>query len=234
MINGRRVIALIPARAGSKRLPGKNLRPMCGLPLIGWTIKQALQSRHVDKVVVSTDGEGIAAVARHYGAEVPFLRPPAISSDTASSYDVIDHVLDHFSDRNVNFDYLILLEPTSPLREPGDIDLLLEKLVAKEADSIVSVGEAATHPSIVKRLVGDILQPFFPLPLTNRCQDNEPAYFPYGVGYAARTDVLRRERTFYINGASWYPIKRYQCYEIDDLYDFLCVEAIMRQEWKLG
>lgn len=234
MINGQRVLALIPARAGSKGLPGKNIRLMCGMPLIGWTIYRALQSRYLDMVVVSTDGEDIAAIARDFGAEVPFIRPAEISTDEASSYDVIEHALDYLSAQGVNFDYLVLLEPTSPLREPGDIDALLEKLVATGAGSIVSVGEAASHPAIVKRLVGAQLEPFFSLPHTNRRQENEPAYFPYGVGYAALTTVLRRERTFYINGATWYSIKRYQCYEIDDIYDFLCVEAVMRQEWEIG
>lgn len=234
MINDLRVVALIPARAGSKGLPGKNIRSICGKPLIGWTIQQALQSKYIDTVLVSTDGAEIAAVAQHYGAEVPFLRPAELATDSASSYDVIDHALDHFSAKGVNFDYLILLEPTSPLREPGDIDALLEKLLTTNTDSIVSIGEAATHPAIVKRLVGERVEPFFPLPLTNRRQENEPAYFPYGVGYAARTNVLRSERTFYIDGATWYCIKRYQCYEIDDIYDFICVEAVMRQEWKIG
>jgi len=234
MIGGRRVLALIPARAGSKGLPGKNIRPMCGKPLIGWTIERALQSKYIDTVLVSTDGEEIAGIARDFGAEVPFLRPEAISGDKASSYDVIDHALDHYAALGSHYDYLLLLEPTSPLREPGDLDALLEKLMATGADSIISLGEAATHPSIVKRLEGDGFASFFPLPLANRRQDNEPAYFPYGVGYAAKTNILRQQRSFYLGKATWYQIKRYQCYEIDDIYDFLCVEAVMRQEWNIG
>lgn len=234
MIAGKRILAIIPARAGSKGLPGKNIKPLWGRPLLAWTIQRALQSRHLDTVMVSTDGTQIADVAKEWGAEVPFLRPAELSSDTASSYDVIDHAVAHYRQRGVEFDYVALLEPTSPLREPGDIDNMLEKLVATGADSIVSVGEVGEHPSIMKRLVGDHFEPFYPTPAQNlRRQDYQPAYFPYGVAYIGRTDRVLSERSFYLANAVWYRIKDYQTYEIDDLYDFLCVEAVMRHEWRV-
>jgi CMP-N,N'-diacetyllegionaminic acid synthase len=130
----------------------------------------------------------------------------------------------------------VLLEPTSPLREDDDIDRMLEQLEANAADydSIISVGEVAEHPSIVKRLVGGSLAPFCPeLQTTTRRQDNEAAYFPYAVGYIAKTSSLAAERTFYGKRAAHYRIKRYQNYEIDDLYDFLAVASVMRHEWNL-
>lgn len=237
MINGKPVIGIVPARAGSKTLPSKNIRPLCGKPLIVWTIERALAARHLDVVVCSTDSDAIAAVARQAGARVPFLRPAELATDVASSYQVIRHALDHYQrTENRTFAYTVLLEPTSPLREPDDIDRVLEKLdaAADRFDSIVTLGEVGEHPAIIKRITEDGIAPFCPdLPHTTRRQDNEAAYFPYGVAYAAKTDVLLAEDTFYTKRCLGFPLKRYQNYEIDDIYDFLCVEAVMKQEWKL-
>jgi CMP-N,N'-diacetyllegionaminic acid synthase len=237
MINGRSAIAIIPARGGSKGLPGKNIRPVCGKPLIAWTIEKALKSLYLDVVLVSTDSEQILRVARECGADVPFIRPAELATDTASTYDVIWHSLEHLhAAGGSTFDYVVLLEPTSPLREDDDIDRMLEALDRNfdEFDAIVSVGEVTHHPSIMKRLVGKSLEPFAPqLVAGARRQDNAPAYFPYGVAYIAKSAALREENTFYARRCMAFPIKRYQNYEVDDLYDLLCVEAVMRHEWRL-
>jgi len=235
MISNKRVIAIIPARGGSKGLPGKNIRPLCGKPLIAWSIERALQSHYVDAVVVTTDNQEIADVALRYGAEVPFLRPAHLASDTATSVDTVLHALDHYRDTlGKTFDYVVLLEPTSPLREVGDIDSMLDKLLAHadDFDAIVSVGEVHEHPSIMKRLEGDTMLPFYAdLAMTSRRQDNVPAYFPYGVAYVVSTDTLYSLRTFYPPRVTFFEIKRHQCFEIDDLCDFLVVETMMKQEW---
>lgn len=237
MINEKRVLAIIPARGGSKGLPGKNIRELCGKPLIVWSIEKAKKSRHLDVILVTTDSPEIAEVARRSGAAVPFLRPAELATDNASGYDVIRHALSHY--RTVEgreFDYTVLLEPTSPLREDDDIDRMLETLDARagEFDAIVSVGQVTEHPSIMKRLVGDRMEPFCPeLVQTTRRQDNAPAYFPFGVAYIAKTPALLEENTFYMCRCMPFPIKRYQNYEIDDLYDLLCVESVMRHEWRL-
>jgi CMP-N,N'-diacetyllegionaminic acid synthase len=237
MINGRSVIAIIPARGGSKGLPGKNILPVCGKPLIAWSIDKAAKSRYLDQVLVSTDSSEIADVARRQGANVPFLRPAELATDDASTYDVIRHVLEYCrTAQGSEFNYVVLLEPTSPLREDGDIDRMLEALDGRteEFDAIVSIGEVTQHPSIMKRLIGDRIEPFSSaLAQTNRRQDNSPAYFPYGVAYVAKTHVLLAENTFYTRRCMSFPIKRYQNYEIDDIYDLICVEAVMRHEWRL-
>jgi CMP-N,N'-diacetyllegionaminic acid synthase len=237
MINGKKILALIPARAGSKGLPGKNIRILCGKPLIVWTIDKANSSKYLDMVLVTTDSPEIAEISKTAGAHVPFLRPAALATDEASTYDAIHHAL-QFLKKNEDqaFDYVVLLEPTSPLREDDDIDRMLMQLAnnSAEFDSIISVGEVDQHPSILKRLNGDYLAPFCPeLLQTTRRQDNEPAYFPYGVAYIAKTDVLLAENTFYTKRSTYFKIKRYQNYEIDDIYGFLCVESIMKNEWSL-
>lgn len=235
MISNKRVIAIIPARGGSKGLPGKNIRPLCGKPLIAWSIERARQSRHIDTVVVTTDSQDIADVALGCGAEVPFLRPAHLASDTASSVDTVLHTLDYYRDiLGKTFDYVVLLEPTSPLREAGDIDGMLNKLLANadDFDAIVSVGEVHEHPSIMMRLEGNTMQPFYTdLAMTGRRQDNVPAYFPYGVAYIVTANTLYSLRTFYPPRATFFEIKRHQCFEIDDLCDFLVVETMMKQEW---
>ena len=238
MINGKRVLAIIPARGGSKGLPGKNIREMCGKPLIAWTIEKAKKSCYLDTILVTTDSHETADVAQFFGAYVPFLRPAEYATDKASTYDVIRHALSYLKDvEHKEFDFVVLLEPTSPLREDDDIDRMLELLVGRdgEFDSIVSVGEVTEHPSITKHLVGDILEPFcHELVQTTRRQDNAPAYFPFGVAYIAKTDALLEENTFYTRRCTYFTIKRYQNYEIDDIYNFICVENIMKYEWRLA
>lgn len=238
MINAKSVVGIVPARGGSKGLPGKNIRPICGKPLIAWTIEKAIKSRYLDVVLVSTDSPEIAGIAREHGAEVPFLRPAELATDTANSYDVIRHALEHYrQSTGREFAYTALLEPTSPLRQDDDIDRVVAALdgSAGEFDSIVTVGEVGQHPSIMKRLVGLGIEPFCQgLAQTTRRQDNASAFFPYGVAYVAKTDVLLNENTFYTRRCMGFPIRRYQTYEIDDMYDFCCVESVMKHEWGLS
>jgi len=238
MINEKRVLAIIPARGGSKGLPGKNIRELCGKPMIAWTIEKARMSNYLDVVLVSTDSPEIADVARRYGAFVPFLRPEHLAGDHSTTYDVIFHALAFCRENDeYNFDYVVLLEPTSPLREDDDVDRMLEALDARsdEFDSIVSVGKVTEHPSIMKRLVSGRMEPFCQeLEQASRRQDNIPAYFPFGVAYIAKTDVLLVEKTFYTHRCASFLIKRYQNYEIDDMYDFLCVESLMKFEWGIA
>lgn len=237
MIKNKSVIAVIPARSGSKGLPGKNIRDLCGKPLIAWSIEKAKQSDAVDTVLVSTDSQEIAGIATKYGAAVPFIRPSELAYDESPTIDVLEHALDWYRDnRNIEFDIIVLLEPTSPLREDKDIENMLSILLENESeyDAIVSVGEVSEHPSIMKRLEGSRMEPFCQeLVQTTRRQDNIPAYFPYGVGYIVKTETLRKYRTIYPRRTMAYKIQRYQNYEIDDLYDFICIEVIMKHQWGL-
>jgi CMP-N,N'-diacetyllegionaminic acid synthase len=168
---------------------------------------------------------------------VPFMRPAELATDEASSYDVIRHTIEHYRQAGQpSFEYTVLLEPTSPLREDDDVDRMLAALDAQcgAFDAIVSLGEVTTHPSVMKRVVEDRMEPFHAgSGLAGRRQDHVPAYFPFGVAYIAKTSVLLQENTFYTRRCLPFVIRRYQCYEIDDLYDLLCTESVMRHEWRL-
>lgn len=231
MIAGQRVLGLVTARGGSKGLPGKNIKMLCGKPLIAWTIDAARAAKSLDAVVVSTDSEEIAAVARAHGAEVPFLRPPELASDGASSVDVVEHAVKHLAAAGRPFDLLVLLEPTSPLREASDIDAALAQMIEAKADAIVSVCRAETvHPAFMFKQ-GNLGRLESALPggfKVVRRQDLEPMFFLEGTIYASRIETLLATRTFCQTNALGYEVPKWKSPEIDDLVDFMHVEAIMR------
>ncbi|MBX9881070.1 MAG: acylneuraminate cytidylyltransferase family protein [Sphingomonas sp.] len=233
MINGRRVLALVPARAGSKGLPGKNIRPLHGKPLLAWPVCAARGSRYVDRTVISTDDAGYAAIAVEHGAEAPFLRPAALASDTAASIDFILHALDTLEAVGDAYDYLVLLEPTSPMTEASDVDAALEQLVAANtsAEAIVGVTPLETsHPAFaVRRDQDGTIRPllsdsFAALP---RRQDLDPVFALDGSLYISSVAALRRTRSFAHEHTLGYVTDRFKALEIDDLVDFVCIEALM-------
>lgn len=229
MILGFKVLALITARSGSKGLPGKNIRSLCGRPLIQWSINTALACEEIDAVVVSTDDEQIAALAASGGAEVPFLRPSALAADSASSIDVVIHALDVLKSNARVFDIVLLLEPTSPLREVGDIQLALQRMLDMRATSIVSVCQAeAAHPAFMFRTTGEgRLEAFMPaLPNGLRRQDIEPLFYPEGSFYISTVKALRDRRSFYHEDTILYVLPKWKALEIDDIFDFQIVEAV--------
>ena len=232
MINGKSVIAIIPARSGSKGLPGKNIKDLCGKPLIAWSIESGLASKYIDTVVVSTDSPVIADIAQQFGAAAPFLRPSTLSTDEAKSFDAIKHTLDYYDQElGKSFFYTVLLEPTSPIREKDDIDLMLEKLdkLGKDYDSIVSIGEVHSHPGLMKMIINHRIVPYSNIhPVNERRQDYEKLYNPFGTALVLKTKTLLKEETFYPIRTTHYILKRHQCFEIDDIYDFLTVEAILQ------
>lgn len=231
MYKNKKVLAIIPARGGSKGLPQKNIKSLCGKPLIGWTIEQAKASKYIDNIFVTTDCQKIAEVSEFFGISVPFLRPAELARDATSTIDVVEHVVNYFLSEKNEYDYILLLEPTSPLRKQDDIDLAIELAVNNEsADGVISVGEVhMEHPMIVKKINNEgKITPYInnTKKLTQR-QQADQAYFPYGVLYLIKTDVLIREKAFYTNNIIPYFIERWQNYEVDDIYDFITIEAIL-------
>ena len=233
MIDGKRVLALVPARRGSKGLPLKNIRPLHGMPLLAWPIKAARGSQYVDRVVISTDDPDFAELARAAGADAPFLRPAELASDSAPSIGVIIHALDALEAADDVYDYLVLLEPTSPLTETSDVDSALQTLLARrrEADAIVGVTElSTTHPAFAVRandhgfISPFAAQTFGHLP---RRQDVEPLYYLDGSLYASTVEALRSKASFCHDRTIAHIMPRHKSFEVDDLVDFMCIEALL-------
>ncbi len=230
-----KIIAIIPARGGSKELPGKNIKPLLEKPLIAWTIEQAKKSKYIDKLIVSTDYQEIADIAKTYGVEVPFLRPKKFAKDGSPSWELVIHAIEWFAKKNEFFDIIVLLEPTSPLRKENDIDKAIEIFVKNlnKADALISVGEIHLEiPQIAKKIEKGYMKPFARAEKIYQRQQASKSYFPYGVIYLSKVDTYRTHKTFYQKRIIPYPIERWQNYEIDDNYDFICVEAILRARLK--
>lgn len=184
------IVAIIPARNGSKGIPKKNVVNFCGTPLLAWTILQAKQSSYISEVYVSSDGNQILAVAEQYGA-VAIVRPRELSDDEAASEAAILHALDWIENSGkVKIDWVVFLQATSPLREPGDIDAAIQKVLENNADSLLSVAileDTCAFRLENDRLVGITYDPF----KRDRRQDRAPIYHDNGSIYVFRPDVLR-------------------------------------------
>ena len=226
------VIALIPARGGSKGIPRKNLAPLAGKPLIAWTIEAALGSKNVRRVIVSTDDPEIAKVARQHGAEVPFLRPPDLAADEAGALGVALHALDWLGENaGEEPEYLLLLQPTSPLRMTADIDAAIDLARTRGADAVLGVCEAEPHPFLARRVdESGVLSDFIPLaekPV--RRQDFPEAYVLNGALYLNRSASLRASRTFQPPGALALVMPRERSLDIDTPLDLRLAEALLKK-----
>lgn len=235
MIHDKRVLALVPARRGSKGLPLKNIRPLQGKPLLAWPIEAARASRYVDRVMISTEDSEFAELAMAAGADAPFLRPAELAGDSAPSIAFILHALDALEAAGDRYDYLVLLEPTSPLTEAEDIDAALETLLAKRAIADAMVGVSAlvsNHPAFAVRLDPQgLMHPYAGADFNQlpRRQDTEPLYSLDGSLYLSTVAALRRERGFCHQRTLPYVTPRWKSFEVDDLVDFICIEAILAQ-----
>lgn len=233
MIDGKRVLALVPARGGSKGLPRKNVRSLGGRPLVAWPIRAALESRLVDRVILSTDDEEIAECGRAAGADVPFIRPAELAADSASSMEVVIHALDEVARTDPAYDYIVMLEPTSPFTEGSDVDAALTGLhSARDAgDAMVGVARSEIfHPaySVEKRSDGTLKPCFAPdFAHLKRRQDLSEVFFLEGSLYLSAVDAFRQARTFYHARTLPYVVPRWKALEIDELIDFLFAEAVL-------
>lgn len=232
MYKNKTFLAIIPARGGSKGLPGKNIKELCGKPLIAWSIEAGLKSKYLDEVVVSTDYQNIAEIAKKYGASVPFLRPDFLASDTATSFDAVKHVIEFYKDElKKEYEYIVLLEPTSPLREDTDIDNAIEQLLASNANSIVGIckTEDQNPAFLVCKDNDDFISGYENKDMkVLRRQDIEDVYFFEGTIYVSKLDVLLERKTFYHENTIGYEVPKYKSLEVDDIDDFIMVEAMMK------
>lgn len=239
MINGKTVLAMIPARSGSKGLPEKNIKTLIDKPLLAYPIECAKASKYIDRVIVSTDSQDFANRAKNFGAEVPFIRPKNLAEDITSTIVVIEHAISWLKkNENQSYDYFVLLEPTSPLTESYDIDRALEELIQKSdiADSIVGVCRVESrHPRFLYSIDSHhLLKPYW-IDVEKkvvRRQDLEELYFLEGSLYISKSEVLLDQRGFYHDKTLPYIVPKWKAFEIDDEVDFLCVEAILKRKLK--
>lgn len=234
MYKNKTFLGIIPARGGSKGLLGKNIKELCGKPLIAWSIEAGLKSKYLDEVMVTTDSKDIADIAKQYGASVPFLRPDVLASDTATSFDAIKHTIEFYKNEFAKeFDYIVLLEPTSPLREARDINIAIEQLFNSNADSIVGIckTEDQNPAFLVFKNEKDFISGYENHDMkVLRRQDIKDVYFFEGTIYISKTDVLLNKKTFYHENTIGYVVPKYKSLEIDDIDDFIMVEAIMKHK----
>jgi CMP-N-acetylneuraminic acid synthetase len=189
-----KVLGIIPARGGSKGVPGKNIRPLGGTPLIVYTIRAAAASR-LARCIVSTDSAEIAEVAKAHGAEVPFLRPADLATDAANAIPVLQHAYRHLRDEcGESFEAAMMLQPTTPFRRVEDINRAIEILEKTGADSVISVIESDRHPARMKYLEGDRLidPPFCEAYENQPRQELRPMYLRSGAIYLSRIETLER------------------------------------------
>lgn len=218
-----KVLALVPARGGSKGLPGKNIRPLYGKPLITWTIDAAKKSHYIHDVIVSTDDPEIADVAHSAGADVPFLRPAYLSSDSASVIDAIFHAIDH-SDKV--WDYVVLLQPTSPLRQSADIDDAFSTMLAKGASSIVST-TSLHKPQRFLTIKQENERLKLWIDKAGLAEEPPVIEMLNGAVYISAVDNLRKHKSFISKDTLTHPMAFERSWDIDSIFDFMICEMMM-------
>lgn len=223
------VIAVIPARGGSKTVARKNLKPLAGKPLVAWTIEAAKAAREVDRVLVSTEDEEIAAVARQAGAEVPFLRPAALAGDDVHSVMTVLHALDWLEKEEGRLpEAVAMLLPTSPLRQAADLDRAVALWRSAGAPSVISVCAAGSPFGSLRWLRDGRLVPLDDGANRNfQRQDVETLYAVNGSIYVAASAALREQGTFHMTGALGSPMSKRCSIDINTLEDFAIAEALV-------
>jgi len=230
MINNKRVIAVIPARGGSKTVPGKNIRPLGGRPLISWSIEVARQVSEIDRIIVSTDEPQIASISREHGAEV-YARPPHLATDEALVIDALKNLIQTLHAEREMPEWLILLEPTCPLRTADDIRDCLNLLAQGEYDSVATFKEAELNPHRAWSIVEGVPQVFISgaVPWLPR-QKLPKAYQLNGAVYIFRAGLLAHEtKSILVGNSAAVVMPRERSYDIDDSLDFLVVESIVKK-----
>jgi CMP-N,N'-diacetyllegionaminic acid synthase len=226
------IVGVIPARGGSKGLPGKNTKPILGKPMIAYVVEAAKASKRLDRVIVSTDADYIADVAREYGAEV-IRRPDDISGDTAPIEESLRHIVRTLkTNENIETDVTVLMQANVPIRPAGAIDDVVDKLLASKHDSVVTVFKVNQRPQWMKRVVGDSIEPYMECREFRR-QNLEELYLLDGAVMAVRVPVLfategRNGVHVYLGGnVGYYELDRLYSMDVDSEEDFRMAEIAM-------
>lgn len=224
MLNNKTFLAIIPARGGSKRLPRKNLLDLCDKPLIAYSIEAGLKSKYISKVVVSSDDEEILQISQKFGADT-IKRPDELASDTSSTFDALEHTIHSLE----KYDYIVLLQPTSPLRNEKHVDEAIELLGEKDAHCVISVCETEHSPLWCNTLDEDLnMSNFLPKEILNkRSQDLEKYYRINGAIYICKTKKLLENKSFFLKENIFaYIMDRKNSVDIDEEIDFLIAKSL--------
>lgn len=224
------VVGLITARGGSKDIPNKNVKTLAGRPLIAWTIEAALRSNGINRVIVTTDDYEIARVAREWGAEVPFMRPSELAQDDSPHVPVVEHSARWLEQHNNSLpDYIMVLQPTSPLRTAEDIDAAIRIAEVNNAAAVASVCETRHHPYLTKYILkGQTLADFVPNDLAYlRRQDLPRAYWVNGAGYLIRCKTLLDDHTLMPTNTYSHIMPPERSLDINSEWDFHLAELIL-------
>lgn len=223
-------LAVIPARAGSKRLLGKNIKSFCGKPLIHWSIASALQCTRIDRILVSTDSPDYQQLVVHQGADCPWLRAPSLSTDNTSSVDVVNDVIQRLGKEIAQYRALILLQPTSPLRAVSDIDHALDLYESSGPPAVISVCETECPRELLGRisenlLLDDFIDPYSKLSFS---QDIKSWYRINGAIYIIDIEVFQRCKSFIPAGSLAFRMPRVRSFDIDTQLDFDLAQFVMQ------
>lgn len=234
MYKNKTFLAIIPARAGSKRLPKKNILDLGGKPLIAWSIEAGCKSKYIDEVMVTTDDDDIINISKQFGAVVPFKRPDEYSNDFATRADVIKHTIEFYRDKlNRTFDYLIFLQPTSPLRDEKHIDEAIEFMFTKKADAVVSVCEVE-HPIHWNGVLPDnkdMSQFLTDIVVKSRSQDLQIYYRLNGAIYICDTEKFLEEGCVFLKENIFsFLMNKEISIDIDDQFDFKVADCLMKMQ----
>jgi len=230
MYNGKTFLAIIPARGGSKRLPNKNILPLAGKPMLVWTIESAIQSKYLDEIVLSTDSDDIIKVAGNYKIKT-IKRPLELASDAAKTVDVVKHVIENIDKK---YDFIVLLQPTSPLRTSTHIDEAIEQLIKLNADAIISVTEADHSPLWCNILPENLsMENFISEDIKHkRIQELPKFYRLNGAIYICKTEKLIEENTFFLKKNVYaYIMDKKSSIDIDEELDFKLAEIILKEKF---
>lgn len=232
MHKGKKIAALITARGGSKGIPKKNIVKLCGKPLIHWTAESVLKSKYVDKIFLSTDSDEIINSVKNFDIEVPFKRPKILSSDKATSTDVILHFIDWMKKSGNTFDTLLLLQPTSPFRKTGHIDNSIKKFIsASNALSLISVTENIKSPYLSRKLNSkDYIENLFNVKSEKRRQDLPVTYYINGAIYLMDIKNFEKYKTFQTPKTLSYIMPYYSSIDIDEPMDLKIAELYYKEK----
>jgi CMP-N-acetylneuraminic acid synthetase len=230
MYNWKTFLAIIPARGGSKRLPNKNVLPLAGKPMLVWTIESAIQSKYLDEIVLSTDSDDIIKVAGNYKIKT-IKRPIELASDTAKTVDVVKHVIENIDKK---YDFIVLLQPTSPLRTSTHIDEAIEQLIKLNADAIISVTEADHSPLWCNILPENLsMENFISEDIKDKRSQELPKFYRLnGAIYICKIEKLIEENTFFLKKNLYaYIMDKKSSIDIDEELDFKLAEIILKEKF---